>query len=150
MQDSLEKLHAAPYELLSAELNIALIQGLQAMERHAEAIALADDTVRRVAANGNHIFMPELLRVNGRLLASMRPPRDDDAEACFVQSLDWSRRQGARAWELRAAIDLAKLLADQGKIDRAHGLLRPLFEHFVEGLATADLKSAEGLLAALR
>ena len=32
-----------------------------------------------------------------------------------MQSLELSRRQGARAWELRTAIDLAALLAGQGR-----------------------------------
>ena len=58
--------------------------------------------------------MPELLRVKGGLLLSMPQPNVDDAEMCFVQSLELSRRQGARAWELRTAIDLAALLARSG------------------------------------
>jgi predicted ATPase len=61
-----------------------------------------------------------------------------------------SRDQGARAWELRAAIDLAGLMADRGAIDEAHELLRPVFEDFAEGLGTTDLRDAERLLAKLR
>jgi len=88
--------------------------------------------------------------VKGSLLLSMRPPRGDDARACFIQSLDLSRRQGARAWELRAATDLAKLLADGGKRHDAHSLLRPIFDSFTEGQGTADMKAAKQLLASLR
>jgi len=58
-----------------------------------------------------------------------------------------SRRQAARGWELRTAIDLAKLWADQGRSERARMLLQPVFEQFVEGADTADLKAAERLLA---
>jgi len=149
LQDSLEKLQAAPYELLSTELNIALIRGLRTMGRHAEAVALADDTIRRVAANGNHIFMPELLRVNGVLLRSMQPPRDDDAEVCFMQSLELSRRQGARAWELRTAIDLAALLSDRGRSESGLTLLKSVFEQFEEGFESSDLMAAKSLLSRL-
>ena len=70
-------------------------------------------------------------------------------EICFTQSLDWSRRQGARSWELRTAVDLAALWAAQGQRDRARAILQPIFEQFAEGLDTADLKAAEHLLATL-
>jgi hypothetical protein len=60
-----------------------------------------------------------------------------------------NRHQDARAWELRAAIDLAKLLAGREEMVVAHELLRPVFEHFVEGPDTTDLKAAERLLATL-
>ncbi|TJW81969.1 MAG: hypothetical protein E5V92_23295 [Mesorhizobium sp.] len=61
-----------------------------------------------------------------------------------------SRDQGARGWELRAAIDLATLLAARSQHESARALLQPLFERFSEGLDTADLKSAARLLATLR
>ena len=66
-----------------------------------------------------------------------------------MQSLELSRRQGARAWELRTATDLAKLWASQGRADDARALLQPVFEQFVEGLDTLDLKNAERLLKSL-
>jgi hypothetical protein len=66
-----------------------------------------------------------------------------------MQSLDCSRRLGARAWELRTATDFAALLADQGHSERGRTLLQPVFEQFAEGLDTADLKAAQRLLATL-
>jgi hypothetical protein len=45
---------------------------------------------------------------------------------------------------------LAALWAAQGQRDRAQALLEPIFEAFVEGFDTADLKAAEHLLATLR
>ena len=66
-----------------------------------------------------------------------------------MQSLELSRRQGARAWELRTATDLAALFARQGRAERGRALLQPVFEQFMEGPDTADLKAAERLLATL-
>lgn len=66
-----------------------------------------------------------------------------------MQSIEWSRRQSARSWELRTAVDLAALWARQSRPDAARALLQPVFERFVEGLDTADLKAAERLLATL-
>ena len=121
LQGSLQELHAAPYELLTTELNLSLVRGLAAMGRFAEAIALTDETISLVEANGDLSHMPELLRVKGNVLLSMPQPSVDDAEACFMQSLELSRRQGARAWELRTAVDLAKLWAGTGTDLRTPG-----------------------------
>jgi predicted ATPase len=93
--------------------------------------------------------MPELLRIRAKLLLSMPHPVADDAENCFTQSLALSRHQGARAWELRTATDLAALWASQGRADDAKALLQPVFEQFTEGSDTADVKAAEYLLAKL-
>jgi hypothetical protein len=50
---------------------------------------------------------------------------------------------------LRTAIELAALWAAQGQRDRARDILPSIFEQFVEGLDTTDLKAAEHLLATL-
>jgi predicted ATPase len=93
--------------------------------------------------------MPELLRIRANLLLSMPHSMADDAENCFTQSLALSRRQGARAWELRTATDLAAYLASQGRSAEGQALLQPIFEQFTEGSDTADVKAVEYLLAKL-
>ena len=149
LQDCLEKIHATRYELLTTEFNIALVQGLTATDRFDEGMTLIDETIRSVDANGDITYMPEVLRVKGRLLLSMPKPSREDAETCFMQSLELSRRLGARAWELRTAVDLAMLRVAQGRTQSARALLHPVFEQFVEGSDTADLKAAERVLATL-
>jgi predicted ATPase/DNA-binding winged helix-turn-helix (wHTH) protein len=146
----LQQLHAMRYEMLNTGFKLSLVQGLLASGQFDEAMTLVDETIGRVEANGDLVHLPEALRVKGSVLLSMPQRRPHDAERCFLQSLDWSRRQGARSWELRTAVDLAALWAAQGQEDRAHALLQPIFEAFVEGLDTADLKSAEHLLTTLR
>ena len=141
----MEELRNPRYTLLS----IALVEGLTATDRFAEGMATVDETIRRVEAGGELAYMPELLRVKAGLLLSMPQPSIDDAQEHFMQSLELSRRQGARAWELRTATDLAKLWASQGRADDARALLQPVFEQFVEGLDTLDLKNAERLLKSL-
>ena len=137
LQSSLQKLHAAPYELLTTELNLPLVRGFSALGRFAEAIALIDETIRLVEANGGLSHMPESLRVKGNVFLLLPQPRHDDAEACFMQSLELSRRQGARAWELRTATDLAALLASPGE-SRAHGRFSAGFGAVRRGSDTAD------------
>ena len=74
LQDCLEELHAARYELLTTPFNISLVQGLAAIGRFAEGIALIDETIRLVEANGDLCYMPELLRVKGSLFSAMPQP----------------------------------------------------------------------------
>jgi predicted ATPase/DNA-binding winged helix-turn-helix (wHTH) protein len=149
LQSSLQKLHAAPYELLTTELNISLIGGLSAIGRVDEAISLVDESLGRVETDGNLLYVPELLRVKGAVLLLLPEANRDDAEACFSRALELSRYQGARAWELRTATDLATLFAGQGQRERGRALLQPVYEQFVEGFDTADLKSAARLLETL-
>ena len=149
LETCLVELHDAPYKLLTTPFNIALVQGLAAMGRTAEAIARNNDAISLVEASGDLVYLPELLRLKGNLLLAPLQASRNEAEACLMQSLKLGRRQGARAWELRTAVDLAALLAADGKRASAQAILEPVFQQFVEGLDTEDLKAAERLLKTL-
>jgi predicted ATPase len=60
-----------------------------------------------------------------------------------------ARQQSAKFWELRTALDLARLWRDQGKRHEARELLAPVYGWFTEGFDTRDLKEAKGLLEEL-
>ena len=51
-----------------------------------------------------------------------------------------------KAWELCAAVSLARLLRDTGRREEARSMLAPLYAWFTEGLDTLDLKDARALL----
>ncbi|PDT92319.1 transcriptional regulator [Bradyrhizobium sp. Y36] len=142
----LRELHDAGYELLTTTFNIALVQGLLALGRIEQGAELIDDAIRLVARSGDHLYMPELLRMKGRILLSLPEPDVAQAEARFMQSLDLSRRKGAKAWELRAAIDLAGVIAGRGRRDEARQLLQSALEGFAAGSETADIRAAASLL----
>jgi predicted ATPase/DNA-binding winged helix-turn-helix (wHTH) protein len=150
LQGCLEQLRAAHYGLMMSAFHVSLAEGLAMTGRFAESLRLVDDGIRLVETDGDMINMPELLRVKGTVLAAMPQPRVDEAETNFARALELSRLQGARASELRTAIDLAGLMAAQGRCEDARGLLEPIFAAFVEGHDTADLKRAQTFLATLR
>jgi predicted ATPase/DNA-binding winged helix-turn-helix (wHTH) protein len=149
LQRSLDTLHAVRYELLTATFNISLAEGSAALGRFDEALALIEETIKLVESSGAVSYMPELLRLKGRVFLAMPQPRTDEAETCFTQSLELSRKHGSRAWELRTATDLAALWAGQGRAKEARKLLLPVFKKFTEGLDLPDLKAAERLLTTL-
>ena len=123
----------------------------------AEALTLADrvdaamDCIERgrkeAAETGLAIWMPELWRWSGVLCR--RGGTEAVAEANLQQALQIARRQGARALELRAAIDLADLKRAQGDAPGARSLLGPLHAACTEGRDTDDLRRAAALLTEL-
>jgi predicted ATPase len=61
-------------------------------------------------------------------------------------TLEVSRQQGARMFELRAATALARLWRKEDKIVQAHDLLASIYGRFTVGLDTVDLKATIALL----
>ena len=55
-----------------------------------------------------------------------------------------------RAYELRAATNLARLCGEQHRRADGHELLKTVYDGFTEGFDTADLKEAKALLDELR
>jgi predicted ATPase len=105
----------------------------------AEALTVVDKT-------GERWYEPELHRLKGVLLLQLSSDHQDEAEACFQQSLDIARQQQAKSWELRAATSLARLWQQQGKRQDAYDLLAPVYNWFTEGFDTTDLIDAKALL----
>ena len=91
---------------------------------------------------------PELWRLRGELQAAHGEP-PDAVESSFERALETARAQGALAFELRAAIALARRLAAQGRTAAARTTLAPRYQAFAEGLDTADLRAARSLLQEL-
>jgi predicted ATPase/DNA-binding winged helix-turn-helix (wHTH) protein len=149
LRAGLKPIHAARHELLTTEFNMELALGLLALDQAGEGLDLVNETIDRVNGSGELVQLPELLRVKGKLLGALPETNRDAAEACFRQSLDLARSQGAHAWELRTATDLAALMADTEHRESARTLLEETYGRFTEGLETEDLKMAADVLARL-
>jgi predicted ATPase len=84
-----------------AELHGKAAQPKEGLTRLAEATALVETTQERWAE-------AEMHRVRGTLLLSIN--EQVVAEHSFHRALSVARRQSAKFWELRAALDLARFL----------------------------------------
>jgi predicted ATPase len=108
------------------------------------ALGAISDALSVAKTSGERWWEPELCRLRGELLRSCQEQRD--GEVWLQRSLDVSRHQEAKSLELRAAMSLARLWRDQGKVQRARELLAPVYGWFTEGFDTRDLKEAKALL----
>jgi predicted ATPase len=98
---------------------------------------------------GHHAaFAAELYRTRGLLSLSL--DRDESSAALDLRrALDTAKEQEALSLELRAARDLARLMAEQKRRHKAIDLLAPIYGRFTEGFHTQDLMEAKTLLANL-
>jgi predicted ATPase len=110
------------------------------LQQLAEAISVIDRTQARY-------YEAEMHRVRGELFFSIHD--DGAAEASFRKAINVAQHQTAKTWELRAAMSLARLWRDQGKVQQARELLAPVYGWFTEGFDTRDLKDAKALLEEL-
>jgi tetratricopeptide (TPR) repeat protein len=130
-------------------------QGLKAI---AQALDLTSRTGAVINGPGLHRTKGELLMMRDRSQfhlsqarlrgsASLRIVRHaGQAEGCFRYAIEMAREQGAKSWELRATISLARLLYRQGHREEARTMLAEIYNWFTEGFDTADLKEAKALL----
>lgn len=148
IEESLSRLRAARYELLTTTFSIALARGLVADSRPDEALDLIDATLARCNANGEKFAKPELLRLKAEILWPAGSGEDANL-SLLKEALVLSREQGSRAWEVKVAIDLALSLAAAGRTAEERTLLETLLSAAGANDQTTDMDRARRLLASL-
>ena len=146
LRHSIAELHETKFYMLYTAFLSQLAEVLAAVGYLDEALAAAEEAVERASRNKNYWCLPEALRIRGGLLLLHPRGAVGEAEDHFRQALGLARQQGALSWELRAAMSLARLQNDQNRPIDATAVLRPVYDRFSEGFATADLKAAKELL----
>jgi predicted ATPase/DNA-binding winged helix-turn-helix (wHTH) protein len=147
LRSSLATLYAERYELYATEFNGSLAQGFAMMGRLDEALPTIDKAIAQVKRHGE-LSEPELQRIRGELLEKIAD--EQGAEQAFCRSIELADQQSALSWRLRASISLARLQFRQGRREEAREMLAGTYARFSEGFGTADLKTADRLLATLR
>ena len=90
------------------------------------------------------VFRPNTLRYRGVL--RVKVGQTELAEADFLDAIALAQRMSGKAWELRAAMNLARLWRDQGRRQQARDLLAPVYSWFTQGFDALDLKDSKELL----
>ncbi|MYC75862.1 AAA family ATPase [Candidatus Poribacteria bacterium] len=156
----------AAWEKTRAELQLPLFLALlaQAYQRAGQytlALQTLDSALSVVTRTGERAYDAELTRRKGELCLVLSTETETvggkdttaaiaKAESYFQEALAIARRQGAKSWELRAALSLSELWCTQDRRREAYNLLRPIYLWFSEGFDTKDLRHAKHLLEKLR
>ncbi len=123
--------------------------GLRGLDRTDEATDLIGLTIRHCRETGDCYMEPECVRLQGELTLLAENPDIEAAERLFREAIAIAEARGAKSWELRAAISLARLLRSRDRRVDAVACLEPVLSWFTEGLETGDIRQAGSLLAAL-
>ena len=109
-----------------------------------EAMTLLDKALQVVERTGECWLAAELNRHKGQLLLGQG--HSEATEELYNKALRIAREQGAKFWELRAIVSLARLRRDHGRGAQARDFLAPIYGWFTEGFDAQDLKEAKALL----
>jgi predicted ATPase len=131
-------------------LLLLLAEAYQQGARYDEALAALAGALRHVESTGEAYYAAEIYRCWGEiLLAAGGASAPVAAEGRFARSLEIARTQGARGWELRTAMSLARLWDAQGKAREGIAVLNSAYGTYNEGFDTVDLREAADLLGRL-
>jgi DNA-binding winged helix-turn-helix (wHTH) protein/tetratricopeptide (TPR) repeat protein len=115
-----------------------------------DGVRAADEALALVACQEERGVEAELHRLRGELLlqdgAGADAPPPPDALASLETALAIARQQGARGFELRAALGLSRCWSRLGRQAHARRLLGCVYEGFEEGAETADMQAARTFL----
>jgi predicted ATPase len=143
---------------------IDLLRGMRSLlwvpslvRMHAEALGWAgeisdalrrlDDAFHITAETRAHWDLSEMFRVRGELLAAGGEAAA--AEDTLADAVVRARKLGARLFELRAAVSLARLCARRRRRNEAAAALVPVLRQFDDSADALDLRNARTLLADL-
>ncbi|MDR0241688.1 MAG: helix-turn-helix transcriptional regulator [Burkholderia sp.] len=131
LEPALRRVEASGFRRLLVPLIVAYAEGLVRTGRAAEARTRLDATLARCRAHGEHLFVPELLRVRGvamleharNVAADLAVAYEADGHRHLQMAIQTANAQGAAMWALCSSLDLADHLIERGRIAQASTLV---------------------------
>jgi predicted ATPase len=146
IRESLTALGAKGAEVWRPYFLCLLAESCMEANRVDAGLSALSEALNAVDKHGEREHEAQIHRLKGELLLRQSNSNAADSQECFERSIKISRKQGAKLFELRATMSLARLLASQGDRDEARAMLAEIHGWFTEGLDTADLKDAKAML----
>jgi predicted ATPase len=113
------------------------------------AVAILDEALSSADRVGHRAFEAELHRARGEILLNRNPANPALAEDAFLTAAAVAKQQGARSFELRAALALAKFYQSIARPADAHAVLTPALEGFVPTRELPEVEEALETIAAI-
>ncbi|MEP1198855.1 AAA family ATPase [Tateyamaria sp.] len=141
------KLATTKFKTNTTHLHIDFARSSLKMGHRDHAIKLAVVVQDMIEKTGENVALSSLHRLQAAI--SLAAGDIKTTEKHLGTALDVARQQGAKLWELRAAIDLARLWHEQGRVDEAITVLAPVHKGIADGDCPEDQAIARNLLADL-
>jgi len=135
---------ATKVKMFVPQSRIAMAWCALALGLRDEAAELAGMAQDMISQTGEAYALSDLYRLQASLSKAVGD--NDVAEKHLGSALDVARQQRAKLWELRAAIDLAQLWQDQGRLEEALSVLDPVYKSIAAGDCPDDQAIAQVLL----
>ena len=146
LRDGVDRYRATSPKLLAPyRLGRAAAAFLEAGEIE-EGIRFLSEALQAVETGGERWYEVELYRLKGELLLASSINAQTEVEACFQRALAIAHAQGARLFQLRAAMALSRLQCDPEERKCRNALLGSVYDGFVEGFDAPELKETRALL----
>jgi predicted ATPase len=131
---------------IGSPMSSSLLVSLATAQDRSGAIPDALETIEQALQANPHelAYRPEALMIRGEL--RLKLGKTEEGEVGLREAIDLARTMGAKSWELRATLDLVRLLIRQGRREEARSILGEIYGSFTEGFDTADLQEAKALL----
>ena len=131
----------------SAPSFYGLLADLEAKTRgSASALAQIDRGLEIADETGEHFTDPYLHRLRGEILLQRDIANPAPAEEAFQTSIAVAKQQGARCYELLAALSLAKVYRSTSRLVEACAILAPALDGFSPTPEMPEIDEAQGLL----
>jgi predicted ATPase len=149
MRRGVEVLREQNVLLFDGLLKIALAEAEERAGDPVRAVAILDEALATADHTGYRAFQAELHRARGEIVLKHNPANAAPAEDALLTAVTVAKQQGARGFELRAALSLAKLYRSTGRPTEAHAALAPALEGLSPTPEMSEIADAQALLTAL-
>ncbi|MBR1166123.1 adenylate/guanylate cyclase domain-containing protein [Bradyrhizobium liaoningense] len=109
-------------------------------------LEILDELIAGTGQSGQHWLDAELHRVRGKLLSRENPSDESSAEDALRRALDIARHQQTRTFELRSALELARLYKTNGRAGELSEVFAPVLAQFEAEHGLPEFAEAKALL----
>jgi tetratricopeptide (TPR) repeat protein len=148
LRESITRLNATGHRVWVGYLQCRLGEAMAREGDVAGGLTMVQASLADGEFREDRVHLAEMLRLQGWMHLQLDDL--DRAEAVLQESLDVSRAQQAKSWELRTATTLAEVYVRRGDQAKARQVLAPVDAWFTEGFDTQDLRKAHELLHSLQ
>jgi class 3 adenylate cyclase/predicted ATPase len=142
MREGLARYYATGNGVSQSRMLAVLAESLWKAGYEDEALASIERGMELATKNGEHFYEPELYRLRGEFFVA-KGDRIAEARASMERALEIAQGQCAKSLELRALMSIYRL----DRRAEARIALETVYDSFIEGFETADLRDARELLS---